>query len=122
MEGFINTTKVKRQYKFFHDSIQEASYSLLSLEEARSLHLQIGSLTFQNSTEEEFEKMLFFAVDHLNKGSLLIQSEETKMHLSKLNLRAAQKAIKSSAYRPATEYLRTGIRLLCDGDWEDSSD
>eukprot|EP00978_Attheya_sp_CCMP212_P028670 scaffold99653_cov64-Attheya_sp.AAC.1 len=122
-EGFIKTTKVKSQYKFLHDSIQEASYSLLSLEESRSLHLQIGSLTYQNSTEEEFEKLLFFAVDHLNKGSIiLIHNEETKMHLSNLNLRAAQKAIKSSAYGPATEYLRTGIRLLCDGDWEDNSD
>eukprot|EP00550_Attheya_septentrionalis_P003231 CAMPEP_0198286414 /NCGR_PEP_ID=MMETSP1449-20131203/5507_1 /TAXON_ID=420275 /ORGANISM="Attheya septentrionalis, Strain CCMP2084" /LENGTH=1264 /DNA_ID=CAMNT_0043984147 /DNA_START=149 /DNA_END=3943 /DNA_ORIENTATION=- len=120
-EGFVRTTKTEHKYKFVHDSIQEAAFSLLSLEESRRLHLHIGLLAFEKAREDKTETLLFFAVDQLNKGSQLIERQQRKIELVNLNLRAAQKAIKSSAFGPATEYLETGIELLCDGDWKDNS-
>eukprot|EP00978_Attheya_sp_CCMP212_P000337 scaffold686_cov56-Attheya_sp.AAC.1 len=120
-EGFVKATKTEHKYKFVHDSFQEAAFSRLSLEESRRLHLHIGLLVFEKSREDKTEKSLFFAVDQLNKGSHLIERRERKIELANLNLRAAQKAIKSLAFGPATEYLETGIELLCDGDWKDNS-
>eukprot|EP00550_Attheya_septentrionalis_P002478 CAMPEP_0198284428 /NCGR_PEP_ID=MMETSP1449-20131203/3902_1 /TAXON_ID=420275 /ORGANISM="Attheya septentrionalis, Strain CCMP2084" /LENGTH=1270 /DNA_ID=CAMNT_0043981491 /DNA_START=164 /DNA_END=3976 /DNA_ORIENTATION=+ len=120
-EGLVKTTETEHKFRFVHDSIQKAAYSLLSLEQSRRLHLQIGSLACEKSSEDTAEILLFFAVDQLNKGSILIECQQAKIKLANLNLRAAQKAIKSSAFGSAVEYLRTGIELLCDGDWQDNS-
>jgi predicted ATPase len=105
-----------------HDKIHQAVYSLLSPYEARHLHLKIGSLALLSTTDEEFDNMLFFIVDQLNKGAALIKYENMKIELSNLNLQAAHKAIKSSAYGPATEYLRTGLEYIGEFCWENQYD
>eukprot|EP00978_Attheya_sp_CCMP212_P025460 scaffold81937_cov51-Attheya_sp.AAC.1 len=121
-EGLVRTTKNEQAFKFMHDTIHQAVYTLLSPDESRNLHLKIGSLVLLSTTEEECENMLFFIVDQLNKGASLIKDENKKIELSKLNLQAAQKAIKSSAYGPATEYLRTGLEYIGEYYWENQYD
>eukprot|EP00978_Attheya_sp_CCMP212_P009655 scaffold22939_cov49-Attheya_sp.AAC.1 len=117
-EGYIGQFSSGR-YKFVHDSIQKAAYSILDPNEAMYLHLKIGTLSLeQKSTRKQSGTSLFFAVDHLNKGSSLVKDTEPRLDIVKYNLQAAQQAFNSLAYTPAIEYLRTGIDFLSLEHWE----
>ena len=98
-------------YKFLHDRIQQAAYSLIPDDQKQITHLQIGRLFQQAITESEQDESLFEIVNHLNKGASLIEDEQ-QQELVQLNLVAGQKAKSATAYRAALGYFNTGIVLL----------
>ena len=102
-------------YKFLHDRIQQAAYSLIPAHQKPATHLKIGQLLLNNTPETEQESLIFEIVNHLNIGIELIASVSDRQQLAQLNLLAGNKAKSSTAYQVAIEYLTTGIRLLrCD--------
>lgn len=106
----INTSK----YKFAHDRIHQAAYSLLPEGNERDLlHLWIGELLWQihSSTDGE-DWMLFVAADQLDRGSAFVTERKRKIELARLNLAAGERAISLSAFVPAASYLTAGISLL----------
>ncbi|BAY65468.1 serine/threonine protein kinase with two-component sensor domain [Calothrix brevissima NIES-22] len=105
-------------YKFLHDRVQQAAYSLIADEQKQSTHLQIGQLLLQNSHYSDREERLFDIVNHLNFGIALITTLQEREHLAELNLAAGRKAKVATAYNAAINYLGTGIELLPDTAWE----
>ncbi|MCP4135128.1 MAG: AAA family ATPase [bacterium] len=105
-------------YRFLHDRIQQAAYSLIEQEHKQEVHLKIGRLLLQNLTEEEQDDKIFEIVNHLNRGIDYISDRQEKDRLAQLNLRAGQKAKKSAAYKPAYEYFTTGIELMGALGWK----
>ncbi|MBE9198969.1 MULTISPECIES: ATP-binding sensor histidine kinase [unclassified Nodularia (in: cyanobacteria)] len=105
-------------YKFLHDRVQQAAYSLIPEFQKKLTHLKIGQLLLENTPKEEIETHIFDIVNQLNIGiiSLVEQSERTE--LSRLNLIAGCKAKASTAYEAALKYLETGIKLLSEDAWE----
>lgn len=69
------------EYRFLHDRIQQAAYSLIPVTEKKATHLKIGQLLLQNSTEKEQEEILFVLVNQLNLGFDLLTSEEERQEL-----------------------------------------
>lgn len=114
--GYI--TPMGNRYRFIHDRIQQAVYSLIPEDETSALHYRIGSLLLEKASEEQLENQLFPIVNQLNQGLELIQSEEKKEMLAELNLRAGIKARESSAFQPALAYFETGIGLLKEDHWK----
>ena len=115
LEGFIH--RKGDLYRFHHDRIQEAAYSLLSEEERMQLHHWIGLLGLGLTPPDEIFNQIFFIVDHLNKAQPLLKSSEEKLRLADLNLKAGIKAKDSTAYHAAARYLQTGIDLLPETAW-----
>ncbi len=105
-------------YKFLHDRVQQAAYSLIREEEKKQVHLQIGRLLLKNIQEDELQNNIFDIVNHLNEGSALITEQLEKDELAKLNLQAGKKAKASTAYETALNYLETGSKLLAENSWE----
>ncbi|MFE8604134.1 trifunctional serine/threonine-protein kinase/ATP-binding protein/sensor histidine kinase [Archangium violaceum] len=99
-------------YRFLHDRVQQAAYSLIPPPLRGALHLQVGRQLLRGASEEEREERLFSLVGHLNLGSSLIESREERDELAELNLAAARKAKASTAYAAAMSYLQKGIALL----------
>jgi len=120
LEGFIH--RKGDFYRFHHDRIQEAAYSLLSKDERMQLHHWIGLLGLGLTPPEEIFNQIFFIVDHLNKAQSLMSSPEEKLRLADLNLKAGIKAKDSTAYHAAVNYLQTGIDLLPEGAWQSEYD
>ena len=99
-------------YRFLHDRVQQAAYSLIAPEQRNVLHLQVGRQLLRGASEAEREEQLFSVVGHLNLGAELIESREEREELATLNLAAARKAQASTAHPAAMAYLQKGIALL----------
>ena len=105
-------------YKFCHDQIQQAAYSLIPEEARSSLHLLIARSLHKAASAEEMETSLFVIVDQFNRGAVGIVDAEEKLQVATLNLRAAKKAIASSTFLAASIYLKLAICFLQEEDWQ----
>ena len=103
---------INPKYKFVHDRIQQAVYSLIPDDEKKGLHLQIGRLLLGHLSKEEQAEHIFDIISHLNLAEELITEKSEKIELARFNLIAGKKAKNSTAYAPALDYIKTGINLL----------
>ncbi|BBD66645.1 multi-sensor signal transduction multi-kinase [Nostoc commune NIES-4072] len=105
-------------YKFLHDRVQQAAYSLIPGEQKQFTHLKIGQLLLQNTSESQQEERIFEIVSQLNRGILLITQPIERQKLAQLNLNAGRKAKEATAYGAAIHYLNSGMELLTINSWE----
>ena len=108
---------LRMEYKFTHDRIQQAAYSLNSDTERLLIHRQIGQHLLQMSAQQQSPK-LFDMVNHLNLSRVLIETQSEQEELARFNLVAAEKAIASTAYEAALRYLDAGLKLLSADSWQ----
>ncbi|MGD1807017.1 trifunctional serine/threonine-protein kinase/ATP-binding protein/sensor histidine kinase [Dapis sp. BLCC M126] len=109
--------KISVNYRFLHDRVQQAAYSLISAAQKPATHYHIGQLMLTNLYQTEQDERLFDIVNHLNFGQSLINDKREQEKLAQLNLSAGQKATSATAYQAAIEYLETGISLLEKDAW-----
>jgi predicted ATPase/signal transduction histidine kinase/tRNA A-37 threonylcarbamoyl transferase component Bud32 len=105
-------------YRFLHDRVQQAAYSLVPEADRPALHLQVGRLLRDATPPSRLDERLFAIVNQLNAGAELIADEEERASLAEMNLAACRKARDSAAYGAAVAYVKAGIRLLDQGAWE----
>jgi PAS domain S-box-containing protein len=109
-------------YKFLHDRVQEAAYSLIPEESRAEAHLRIGMLLAAQTPPEKLDETIFEIVNQLNRGSHLITSIEELERVAELNLIAGRRAKTSTAYASALNYLLSGAALLPGNSWERQHD
>ena len=114
--GFI--LRSRDSYRFLHDRVQEAAYSLIPEEGRAQAHLRIGRLLAAHTSPNEREEGIFEIVNQLNRGSALISSRDEKEQLAEFNLIAGKRAKASTAYISALHYLVAGAALLADDGWD----
>ncbi|MDX2232821.1 MAG: AAA family ATPase [Leptolyngbyaceae cyanobacterium bins.349] len=119
-EVAANLTQINVGYKFLHDRVQQAAYSLIPTEQKQAVHLRIGQLLLQSIAPEKQEEKIFDIVNQLNMGLALIDSPAQRQQLAQLNLIAGSKAKASAAYEPALRYLLVGIDCLDATRWQHS--
>ncbi|WP_437287540.1 AAA family ATPase [Sorangium sp. So ce406] len=105
-------------YRFLHDRVQEAAYSLMPEGERAARHLGIGRLLASRAAPEEVEEKIFEIVNQLDRGAPLIASPEERERVAELNLVAAKRAKGSTACASALRYLAAGRALLPEDCWE----
>ena len=110
--------RLEGSYKFVHDRVQEAAYSLVSEQLRAEAHLRMGRLLAAHTPAEKREEAIFEIVNQLNRGAALITSREEREQLAELNLIAGKRAKASTAYASALKYLVAGAALLADDCWE----
>ena len=104
-------------YKFLHDRIQQAAYSLISNERRAEVHLRIGRVLLASTSANNLAKHLFDVANHFNRGVALLVDPREKAQAATVNLRAGRKAKASTAYGSACVYLAAGMALLDESDW-----
>ncbi|MBE9115180.1 AAA family ATPase [Lusitaniella coriacea LEGE 07157] len=122
MESLPQAERIAVPYRFLHDRIQQAAYSLISWEQKQSTHLNIGTLLLKKLSVAEREDRIFEIVNHLNIGRELITQLPPRKELAKLNLLAGKKAKASTAYAGALSQIEIGIELLPGDCWESDYD
>jgi PAS domain S-box-containing protein len=105
-------------YRFLHDRVQEAAYSLIPRSERAEAHLRIGTLLARHTPPARREDAIFEIVNQLNRGSHLIVAVEERERVADLNLIAGRRAKYSTAYASALKYLRAARVLLSEQTWQ----
>ncbi|WP_293142319.1 AAA family ATPase [Okeania sp. SIO3I5] len=113
-----NYQKQNARYRFLHDRVQQAAYSLIPDAQKQTTHLKIGQLLQKNLSATEKEEKLFDIVGHFNIAIELITQPIEREILARLNLAAGQKARNSTAYVAARNFVQIGINLLPKNCWE----
>jgi PAS domain S-box-containing protein len=109
--------RLEDSYRFIHDRVQEAAYSLIPEQLRAESHLRVGRLLAAHTPPERREEAIFAIVNQLNRGSHLIRSAEERERVAELNLIAGRRAKASTAYVSALSYLAAGRALLTEDSW-----
>lgn len=115
--AFIGADFQASVYRFLHDRVQQAAYSLIPEEQRQYAHLRIGQRLLQNTPGAERDEMLFEIINQLNQGSSLLTEPSSRMDLARLNLRAGQKAKAATAFDAAWDYFTAGRQMLPKTAW-----
>jgi len=106
-------------YRFLHDRIQQAAYSLIPEEHRAATHLRIGRALLAGMKPEDLDPHVFDVANQFNRGIALVVDRDEKVQVATIDLRAGRKAKGSAAHASARVYLATGMTLLDDEDWTD---
>ncbi|MGJ5818734.1 sigma 54-interacting transcriptional regulator [Paludibaculum fermentans] len=110
--------RADNSYRFLHDRVQEAAYSLIPKEQRAEAHLRIGTLLATRTPPTRLEEAIFEIVNQLNRGKHLVAPAKEREWIADLNLIAGRRAKNATAYDSALKYLRAGSALLTEETWE----
>jgi PAS domain S-box-containing protein len=106
-----------KAFRFLHDRIQQAAYSLVPDEQRADVHLRIGRALLASMTADELAEHRFDVANQLNRGAARLIDREEKTQVATIDLRAGRKAKASAAYASAGAYFSAGMALLDERDW-----
>ncbi|PVX85923.1 trifunctional serine/threonine-protein kinase/ATP-binding protein/sensor histidine kinase [Paraburkholderia unamae] len=115
-------SRSQETYRFVHDRIQEAAYSLIPLQARAEEHLRIGLLMETRIPADELEEVIFEVAIQLNHGAHLVTGMVERERIARVNLAAGRRAKLSTAYASALEYLRAGRDCLTHAAWDQNYD
>ena len=111
--------RINARFKFLHDRVQQAVYSLISDSNRFEMHYKVGKIIKDITSDDELESKIFDIVNQLNVGVALLEDQEERYELARLNLIAGRRAKASAAYEPAYDYFYAGVALLDAVGWKD---
>jgi predicted ATPase len=115
--GYI--VPLDRAYKFVHDRVQEAAYSLIPEARRAEAHVRIGRLLFKLAPSNKQEDFIFEIVSQFNRGAAFIVLKEERTQVAELNFNAGRRAKAATAYASALTYFGNGSALLMEDRWTD---
>ena len=118
LRGLVVIT-TEKSYRFYHDRIQQAAYTLIADQEKQAVHLSTGRLLLKSIRAEHLEDQIFEVVNQFNRSINLITDAAEKETLIRLNLLAGKKAKASTAYALAQRLLSIATDLLTETAWSD---
>ena len=104
-------------YKFLHDRIQQAAYTLVPEEHRAQVHLRIGRVLLASMAEDDLTEHLFDLANQFSRGATPLLDGDENVRVTRIDLRAGRKAKASAAYASACVYFAAGMALLDDGNW-----
>ncbi len=78
-------------YKFLHDRIQQAAYSLIPEEHGADIHLRIGRVLLASMKADQLVEHLFDVANQLNRGAARLIDRDEKAQVATLDPRAGRK-------------------------------
>lgn len=110
------------RYRFSHDRVQQAAYSLLNDAESKVVHLNIARKLVELYQGTLLEERLFELVNHYNQALDLVEDTEELELIKRLNLQGATKAKEAVAYQVALQLYRISTSLFSKNSWESEYD
>lgn len=110
--------EVAASYRFLHDRVQQAALSMVAGDERQRLHLHIGRMLLSTKIEAR-EEQLFDIANHFNEALELVQEDNERAVVSRLNFEAGRKARSSSAHSAALKYFTISSELSPPTLWQD---
>ena len=107
------------EYKFSHDRIKDAAYSLIPEQEKPAMHWYVGKKLYDKFFDNDvfYKKYCYIIIENLNRGKGTESFQNNRQMLAELNLVMAKKARESFEYQMTYRYSTTGIDCLPDDKW-----
>jgi predicted ATPase/signal transduction histidine kinase len=115
----VLTSNQQINYRFLHDRVQQAAYSLIPEAQKPIIHWQIGHSLLHSLSEETLAEKIFEVVNQLNQGVGICSDPIKRESIIQLNWQAGCKAKESIAFGAAIDYFQYGIDLLTPQCWEE---
>jgi histidine kinase len=120
LENYSKTLQIV--FRFSHDRIRQAVYSLIPESQKAELHLKIGRELLYEFKKTNQTESIFEFTNHLNTGKHLIKDDKERNELSDLNIEAGNKAKKTTAFAVAASYFANAKYLLTENEWNKTPD
>jgi len=108
--------------RWTHDKVQQAAYQQILQTERAAFHLELGRKRWNHLPRDDLTFNIFLVVRQLHLGINLMDDQDERDRMAALCLQAGERAMKSSAFVAASEYLDLGISLLGLRHWRDYYD
>ena len=108
-------------YRFVHDRVQQAAYSMIETGDIERMHERIGRTLWESTGVNDVDEAMFDIVNHMNRCLALVDGEDRR-RLAVLNINAAKRAKQSTAYEAALGYAHAADELLEGVSWDDDYD
>ncbi len=105
-------------FRFSHDRVHQAIYSMVDIDQRSRLHLEIGRALLEKNHIAKKADKLFDIVTHWNLGRSQIQDRLDRKRIAELNLKAGRKSKASAAFESSYYYFRSGMDALKNNGWE----
>ena len=105
-------------YRFLHDRVHQAAYSLLTEVEREQIHLRTGQVLWVGADDEARDALLMDIANHFDLAGHLLTGAELRDQAMRILLAAGQRATASMAFGPAAHYLARALELLPPDPWE----
>lgn len=104
-------------FRFLHDRVRAAARGLYDDDESRAVRYRMGRLMLDRTPPQELEGHIYDVLAHLNAAAALVQDEDERYEIARLNLRAAHKSEKAAAFKTAMAYYQSASALLPEDHW-----
>jgi predicted ATPase/signal transduction histidine kinase len=105
------------KYRFLHDRVQQAAFALIPEDHRAITQLTIGRRLLDQIPSDRQEEYAFILADQFNAGRALLDTQEERRELARLNILAGMKAGSSVAFVSAATYFRIALELLVNS-WD----
>lgn len=105
-------------FKFQHDRLRQALFSMSTEEEKRLFRSRVGAEMLKEYRSGESDEKLFETVNHLNAAASPGDGLDARIELAGLNKAAGDKAMKATAFQTAADFYETGLSCLPEEEWK----
>jgi len=109
-------------WSFSHDSIREATFSMIPENDRAECHYRIGRRLYRAFAMEEADDRIFIIVSQLIVGSSFIEDKNERIAVANLCYHAGARAVRMLSFESAYKYLKHGVGLLGSTCWRDEYD
>ncbi len=110
--------RIRPVYRFIHDRIQQAAYSLIPESQKKATHLTVGRRLLAHFRQTQLDERIFEIVNQLNRAIDLQNQTGERLELCGLNMIAGQKAKAASAFASAWNYFKIALAVLPQNSWQ----
>ncbi|WP_133259663.1 AAA family ATPase [Pseudochryseolinea flava] len=104
-------------YTFVHDQVQQAIRACITLVEKQEIELSIGYFLLERLSPEELQNRIYVVVHYFNAAQALLETENQRLEVAKLNFQAGEKAKSTTAYALAHQYFDTSLEMISQSLW-----
>jgi len=117
-EGLLHRELSSSVFRFVHDQVREAAYSIIAEAERDIFHLTIARQLMRRIPPQQVEENIFSILGQAIKGISLVEDHSEKLSIAKFCLIGGREAKSAASFRFAAQYLAQGCQLLESKDWE----
>jgi predicted ATPase len=109
-------------YRFVHDKMQSAAYSLITDDKKQWVHFALGKTYSSSLGNAAQDRNIYNIVNQFNRSETYFNTPSERLDLMKMNLQAGKKAKLAGSYERALQYFNIVIQTIEAKDQNWSND